>query len=124
MFQEIFGGSLIGPPESDSVRLMRSDARARRDRGWVCRILSLFNIARPVFSGPRCPTSIGRKNTYYTFFVLGIALYALSPLFAQIGSKALFRATAAFAHLRGRATRGRRETSEARRRACRNDVPG
>ncbi len=33
---------------------------------------------------------IGRKNTYYTFFTLGIALYASAPFFAQIGSKALF----------------------------------
>jgi MFS family permease len=33
---------------------------------------------------------VGRKNTYYTFFLLGIALYASAPFFAQIGSKALF----------------------------------
>jgi hypothetical protein len=33
---------------------------------------------------------IGRKNTYYTFFILGIALYASAPLFAAIGSKAMF----------------------------------
>src|SRR6185369_694957 len=33
---------------------------------------------------------IGRKNTYYTFFILGIALYALAPTFAAMGSKLLF----------------------------------
>src|SRR6202008_1431709 len=33
---------------------------------------------------------IGRKNTYYTFFLLGIALYALAPTFAAMGSKLLF----------------------------------
>src|SRR5262249_41905603 len=33
---------------------------------------------------------IGRKETYYTFFILGIALYALAPLAAGIGSKLLF----------------------------------
>ena len=33
---------------------------------------------------------IGRKNTYYVFFVLGIVLYASAPFFAQIGNKALF----------------------------------
>jgi len=33
---------------------------------------------------------IGRKSTYYCFFLLGIALYALAPNFANAGSKALF----------------------------------
>jgi hypothetical protein len=33
---------------------------------------------------------IGRKNTYYCFFLLGIALYALAPTFAAMGSKLLF----------------------------------
>src|SRR5262249_9060487 len=33
---------------------------------------------------------LGRKNTYYTFFLLGIALYALAPTSAAIGSKLLF----------------------------------
>jgi MFS family permease len=33
---------------------------------------------------------IGRKNTYYTFFILGIVLYALAPTFAAMGSKMLF----------------------------------
>ena len=33
---------------------------------------------------------IGRKKTYYTFFILGIALYALAPTFAAMGSKLLF----------------------------------
>ena len=33
---------------------------------------------------------IGRKNTYYCFFLLGIALYALAPTFAAMGSKMLF----------------------------------
>jgi hypothetical protein len=33
---------------------------------------------------------IGRKNTYYTFFLLGIAMYALSPWAAHSGNKGLF----------------------------------
>jgi hypothetical protein len=33
---------------------------------------------------------IGRKNTYYTFFLLRIALYALAPTAAAMGSKMLF----------------------------------
>jgi MFS family permease len=33
---------------------------------------------------------LGRKATYYTFFLLGIVLYASAPWFAHTGSKALF----------------------------------
>ena len=33
---------------------------------------------------------IGRKNTYFCFFLLGILLYALAPTFATTGSKMLF----------------------------------
>jgi hypothetical protein len=33
---------------------------------------------------------IGRKSTYYCFFILGIVLYASAPTFAAMGSKLLF----------------------------------
>ena len=33
---------------------------------------------------------IGRKTTYYVFFLLGIAMYALAPWAAHAGSKMLF----------------------------------
>jgi hypothetical protein len=36
---------------------------------------------------------IGRKNTYFTFFILGIALYASVPTFSGLGSKLLFVGT-------------------------------
>ena len=52
-------------------------------------LLSLFNIGGRFFWAS-LSDYIGRKNTYYTFFVLGIVLYATAPWFAQIGSKALF----------------------------------
>jgi MFS family permease len=51
--------------------------------------LSLFNIGGRVFWAS-LSDYIGRKNTYYTFFLLGIALYASAPFFAQIGSKMAF----------------------------------
>src|SRR4029079_17153975 len=52
-------------------------------------LLSLFNIAGR-FCWASLSDYIGRKNTYYTFFILGIALYAAAPLFAAMGSKVLF----------------------------------
>jgi hypothetical protein len=33
---------------------------------------------------------MGRKATYYTFFLLGIALYAAAPSLAHAGNKSLF----------------------------------
>src|SRR4030095_14092941 len=52
-------------------------------------LLSLFNIGGRFFWAS-LSDKIGRKNTYYTFFILGIALYALAPTFAAMGSKLLF----------------------------------
>ena len=52
-------------------------------------LLSLFNIAGRFFWAS-LSDYIGRKNTYYTFFLLGIALYALAPTARRSGSKLLF----------------------------------
>ncbi len=52
-------------------------------------LLSLFNIGGRFFWAS-LSDYIGRKNTYYVFFLLGIALYALAPTFANMGSKVLF----------------------------------
>ncbi len=52
-------------------------------------LLSLFNIGGRFFWAS-LSDKIGRKVTYFCFFSLGIALYALAPSFAHMGSKALF----------------------------------
>ena len=52
-------------------------------------LLSLFNIGGRFFWAS-LSDQLGRKMTYYMFFLLGIALYALAPWAAHIGSKALF----------------------------------
>ena len=52
-------------------------------------MLSLFNIGGRFFWAS-ISDHLGRKRTYYLFFLLGIALYALAPTAAHIGSKALF----------------------------------
>ena len=90
MLQEIFGGSLIGHPE-----LKFTDLNAEQ-RSMIAAIaagftglLSLFNIGGRFFWAS-LSDKIGRKLTYYTFFALGIALYALVPWSAHVGSKALF----------------------------------
>ena len=52
-------------------------------------LLSLFNMAGRFFWASTSDV-IGRRNTYFCFFVLGIVLYALVPHTGAIGSVALF----------------------------------
>jgi MFS family permease len=90
MLQEIFGGSLIGQP---AVKFAQLTAEQRVTIAAIAAgfagMLSLFNIGGRVFWAS-LSDYIGRKNTYYVFFLLGIALYALAPTFANMGSKLLF----------------------------------
>jgi MFS family permease len=52
-------------------------------------LISLFNIGGRFFWAS-LSDRIGRTATYSTFFVLGIALYALAPTAARSGSQAVF----------------------------------
>jgi MFS family permease len=90
MLQEIFGGSLIGQPGIKFAQLTTEQrvAIAAIAAGFTG-LLSLFNIGGRFFWAS-LSDYIGRKNTYYTFFLLAIALYALAPTFADMGSKLLF----------------------------------
>ncbi|KXF78577.1 MFS transporter [Paramesorhizobium deserti] len=90
MLQEIFGGKLIGLPELSFTQLDASQktAIAAIAAGFTG-LLSLFNIGGRFFWAS-LSDKIGRKKTYYTFFLLGIVLYALAPTLAGMGNKALF----------------------------------
>ena len=90
MLQEIFGGKLIGHPELgfNALSADQKVAIATIAAGFAG-LLSLFNIGGRFFWAS-LSDYIGRKNTYYAFFILGIVLYASAPTFAQMGSKALF----------------------------------
>jgi MFS family permease len=90
MLQEIFGGSLIGQPGVSFTSLTPEQRTmvAAIAAGFTG-LLSLFNIGGRFFWAS-LSDRIGRKTTYYTFFVLGIVLYALAPTAAHIGSQALF----------------------------------
>jgi len=90
MLQEIFGGSLIGHPELKYLALDDGQraAIAAIAAGFTG-LISLFNIGGRFFWAS-LSDYIGRKNTYYTFFLLGIALYAAAPWAAHSGNKGLF----------------------------------
>jgi Major Facilitator Superfamily. len=90
MLQEIFAGSLIGLPDLTFSQL---DAAQKGQIAAIAAgftgLLSLFNIGGRFFWAS-LSDKIGRKNTYYTFFILGIVLYAAAPTLADMGSKGLF----------------------------------
>jgi len=90
MLQEVFGGALIGQPQLGFTELSpeQRTAIATIAAGFAG-LLSLFNIGGRFFWAS-LSDKIGRKTTYYTFFVLGIVLYASAPAFAHLGNKALF----------------------------------
>jgi MFS family permease len=90
MLQEIFGGSLVDLPDVRFTALTDEQRRlvAAIAAGFTG-LLSLFNIGGRFFWAS-LSDKIGRKMTYYTFFALGIALYAGAPWAAHIGSKAFF----------------------------------
>ena len=90
MLQEIFAGKLIGMPDLTFSQLSteQKTAIAAIAAGFAG-LLSLFNIGGRFFWASLSDI-VGRKNTYFTFFLLGIALYALAPTFAAMGSKLFF----------------------------------
>lgn len=90
MLQEVFAGSLIGQPDVAFAALDAGQAAAVAAiaAGFVG-LLSLFNIAGRI-TWASASDFIGRKATYFTFFVLGFALYVLAPTAASWGSIALF----------------------------------
>jgi MFS family permease len=90
MLQEIFAGGLIGLPDV-KFNALTPDQRvaiAAIAAGFAG-LLSLFNIGGRFFWAS-LSDYIGRKRTYYTFFVLGIICYLLMPWSANLGSKAIF----------------------------------
>ena len=90
ILQEIFAGNLIGLPgvKFNALNIEQKAAIATIAAGFGG-LLSLFNIGGRFFWAS-FSDYIGRKNTYYTFFILGILLYALAPTFAAMGAKLLF----------------------------------
>jgi MFS family permease len=90
MLQEIFGGRLIGLPELSFTELDNSQRAAiAAIAAGFAGLLSLFNIGGRFFWAS-LSDKLGRKNTYYTFFILGIVLYAMAPTAAGMGNQVLF----------------------------------
>ena len=89
LLQEVFAGKLIGNElsfsELNSAQLAQIAAIAAGFTG----LLSLFNIGGRFFWAS-FSDYIGRKNTYFAFFALGVGLYSLVPNMGHLGNVALF----------------------------------
>ena len=92
MLQETFGGRLFGDPSvgfsqfSDAQKALAAAVGA----GFVG-LFSLFNIGGRFFWAS-LSDYIGRKTTYFVFFVLGILCYGALTTLANLGSLGLFGA--------------------------------
>ena len=89
MLQEVFAGQLIGidvkfndltPDQRGQIALIAAGFTG---------LLSLFNIGGR-FGWASASDYLGRKLTYYTFFVLGIVLYASAPWSGHYHHVAMF----------------------------------
>ncbi len=90
MLQEIFGGALIGQSGVSFTALTEPQRLAIAGiAAGFAGLLSLFNIGGRFFWAS-LSDKIGRKPTYFIFFLLGIAMYAASPWAAHAGDKLLF----------------------------------
>lgn len=89
LLQEVFAGQLLGLElgfsELNAEQLKQTAIIAAGFTG----LLSLFNIGGRFFWAS-CSDVIGRKATYFIFFALGGALYALVPWSGQQGNVVLF----------------------------------
>ncbi|MCB4770420.1 OFA family MFS transporter [Ancylobacter sp. Lp-2] len=90
MLQEIFGGRLIGHPELSFADLDTAQkASIAAIAAGFAGLLSLFNIGGRFFWAS-ASDRIGRKTTFYIFFLVGILLYLSAPTAAHSGNQVLF----------------------------------
>ncbi|HUB88677.1 MAG TPA: OFA family MFS transporter [Dyella sp.] len=88
MFQEVFGGRLLGIGAGTALTVAQKASIAAAAAGLVG-LISLFNSLGRIFWASTSDF-IGRKNTYIVFFVLGIALYCSLPTLGHMGLAGVF----------------------------------
>ena len=89
MLQEVFAGKLIGVDLTFNELSIEQKTSIAAIAAGFTGLLSLFNIAGR-FIWASFSDKIGRKATYATFFLLGVAMYAGIPGMAQTGNLMLF----------------------------------
>lgn len=89
MLQEVFGGALIGLDKTYNQLNKTELASIAAIAAGFTALLSLFNIGGR-FVWASLSDKLGRKLTFFTFFVLGALLYISVPSSAMAGNKLLF----------------------------------
>ena len=82
------GIGVLGQASAMSQEMFPGRVTAAAAGGFVG-LLSIFNMAGRFFWASTSDF-IGRKNTYFVFFALGVVLYSLVPYFGGAGNLALF----------------------------------
>ena len=91
MLQDVFGAKLIGADGASGLTTEQKAAIVAAAAGLVG-LISLFNsVGRIIWAS--ISDYLGRKNTYYVFFLLGILLYCLMPTLGHAGLAGLFVVT-------------------------------
>jgi MFS family permease len=91
MFQEVFGGRLLGLGAHTALNDAQKAAIVAAAAGLVG-LISLFNSLGRLFWASLSDV-LGRKTTYCVFFIAGAALYALLPTWGHLGLPVLFIAS-------------------------------
>ncbi|MES2151326.1 MAG: OFA family MFS transporter [Pseudomonadota bacterium] len=89
LLQEVFAGKLIGVDVAFNDLSVAQKGQIAAIAASFAGLLSLFNIGGR-FVWASCSDYIGRKATYFVFFVLGFILYASIPSSAHAGQLTLF----------------------------------
>ncbi len=91
MLQDVFGGKLLGLGAHVALTTAQKAAIVAAAAGLVG-LISLFNSLGRLFWAS-LSDYLGRKNTYFIFFILGIVLYCLLPTWGHMGLAAAFVAS-------------------------------
>ncbi len=91
MLQEVFGGRLLGLDAHATLTDLQKAAIIAAAAGLVG-LISLFNSLGRIFWAS-LSDYLGRKNTYFVFFILGIVLYSLLPTWGHMGLATAFVAS-------------------------------
>jgi MFS family permease len=100
MFQEVFGAKLLGAHLHGGGGSLAGVIPAADQKAQIAIVaaglvglLSLFNSLGRIFWAS-LSDKLGRKNTYYAFFIIGLLAYCALPTFGHLGAVALFVACA------------------------------
>ncbi|MEO8779579.1 MAG: OFA family MFS transporter, partial [Rhodanobacter sp.] len=89
MLQDVFGAKLAGLTAAAGALTAAQKAAVVAAAAGLVGLISLFNSVGRLFWA-WFSDRIGRKNTYYTFFILGIIAYCLLPTWGHLGLAGMF----------------------------------